>query len=47
MVMGPLRAAAGVVIVGAGTLAVDRHHLWTAEGKEAARQLCRREMGQK
>jgi hypothetical protein len=32
MVMGLLRAAADVVIVGAGTLAVDRHHLWTAEG---------------
>ena len=32
MVMGLLRAVADVVIVGAGTLAVDRHHLWTAEG---------------
>jgi riboflavin biosynthesis pyrimidine reductase len=32
MVMGLLRAIADVVIVGAGTLAVDRHHLWTAEG---------------
>lgn len=32
MVMGLLRAVADVVIVGAGTLGVDRHHLWTAEG---------------
>jgi riboflavin biosynthesis pyrimidine reductase len=32
MVMGLLRAIADVVIVGAGTLAVDRHHVWTAEG---------------
>ena len=32
MVMGLLRAVADVVIVGAGTLAVDRRHLWTAEG---------------
>jgi len=32
MVMGLLRAAADVVIVGAGTLSVDRHHIWTAEG---------------
>mgnify|MGYP001585936771 CR=1 FL=1 len=31
MVMGLLRAIADVVIVGAGTLGVDRHHLWTAE----------------
>jgi riboflavin biosynthesis pyrimidine reductase len=31
MVMGLLRALADVVIVGTGTLAVDRHHLWTAE----------------
>ena len=31
MVMGLLRAVADVVIVGAGTLQVDRHHLWTAE----------------
>ena len=31
MVMGVLRAVADVVIVGAGTLAVDRHHVWTAE----------------
>jgi riboflavin biosynthesis pyrimidine reductase len=31
MVMGLLRAVADVVIVGAGTLAVDRHHVWTAE----------------
>jgi riboflavin biosynthesis pyrimidine reductase len=30
--MGLLRAIADVVIVGAGTLAVDRHHVWTAEG---------------
>jgi len=32
MVMGLLRAIADVVIVGAGTLAVDRKHVWTAEG---------------
>src|SRR6185436_12118032 len=32
MVMGLLRALADVVIVGAGTLGVDRHHVWTAEG---------------
>jgi riboflavin biosynthesis pyrimidine reductase len=32
MVMGLLRAVADVVIVGAGTLAVDRNHVWTAEG---------------
>jgi len=32
MVMGLLRAVADAVIVGAGTLAVDRHHVWTAEG---------------
>ena len=32
MVMGLLRAIADVVIVGAGTLAVDRNHVWTAEG---------------
>ena len=31
MVMGLLRAVADVVIVGAGTLSVDRHHVWTAE----------------
>ncbi len=31
MVMGLLRAIADVVIVGAGTLSVDRHHVWTAE----------------
>src|SRR5713226_4742850 len=31
MVMGLLRAVADAVIVGAGTLAVDRNHLWTAE----------------
>jgi riboflavin biosynthesis pyrimidine reductase len=31
MVMGLLRAIADVVIVGAGTLNVDRHHVWTAE----------------
>ena len=31
MVMGLLRAIADVVIVGAGTLGVDRHHIWTAE----------------
>ncbi len=31
MVMGLLRAVADVVIVGAGTLNVDRHHVWTAE----------------
>ena len=29
--MGLLRAIADVVIVGAGTLSVDRHHVWTAE----------------
>jgi len=31
MVMGLLRAIADVVIVGAGTLSVHRHHVWTAE----------------
>lgn len=31
MVMGLLRAVADTVIVGAGTLGVDRRHLWTAE----------------
>src|SRR5258707_568693 len=31
MVMGLLRAVADAVVVGAGTLAVDRNHLWTAE----------------
>ena len=31
MVMGLLRAIVDVVIVGAGTLGVDRHHVWTAE----------------
>src|ERR1043166_3133339 len=31
MVMGLLRAIADVVIVGAGTLSVDRRHVWTAE----------------
>lgn len=31
MVMGLLRAVADVVIVGAGTLGVDRRHVWTAE----------------
>jgi riboflavin biosynthesis pyrimidine reductase len=31
MVMGLLRAVADAVIVGAGTFAVDRNHLWTAE----------------
>ena len=31
MVMGLLRCIADVVIVGAGTLGVDRHHVWTAE----------------
>src|SRR6266571_1901743 len=31
MVMGLLRAIADAVIVGAGTFAVDRNHLWTAE----------------
>ena len=31
MVMGLLRAIADVVIVGAGTLSIDRHHVWTAE----------------
>jgi riboflavin biosynthesis pyrimidine reductase len=31
MVMGLLRAIADVVIVGAGTLNVDRRHVWTAE----------------
>ena len=31
MVMGLLRAVADVVIVGSGTLSVDRHHVWTAE----------------
>jgi riboflavin biosynthesis pyrimidine reductase len=31
MVMGLLRAIADVVIIGAGTLGADRHHIWTAE----------------
>ena len=31
MVMGLLRCIADVVIVGAGTLGADRHHVWTAE----------------
>ena len=31
MVMGLLRAVADVVIIGAGTLGADRHHIWTAE----------------
>lgn len=31
MVMGLLRAIADVVIIGSGTLSVDRHHVWTAE----------------
>src|SRR5471032_460757 len=31
MVMGLLRSIADVVIIGAGTLSVDRHHVWTAE----------------
>jgi riboflavin biosynthesis pyrimidine reductase len=31
MVMGLLRSIADVVIVGAGTLGADRHHVWTAE----------------
>ena len=31
MVMGPLRAVADAVIVGAGTLGDDRRHVWTAE----------------
>jgi len=30
MVMGLLRAVADVVIIGAGTLATDRRHVWTA-----------------
>src|SRR5580765_5328383 len=31
MVMGLVRAVADVIIVGSGTLEVDRHHVWTAE----------------
>lgn len=31
VVMGLLRAIADVVIVGADTLSIDRHHVWTAE----------------
>src|SRR5450830_346790 len=31
MVMGLLRAIADVVIIGSGTLSVDRRHVWTAE----------------
>src|SRR5476649_2863747 len=31
MVMGLLRAIADVVIIGSGTLAADRRHVWTAE----------------
>ncbi len=46
MVMGLLRAVADVVIVGAGTLSVDRHHVWTAENIWACacshRARCRR-----
>jgi riboflavin biosynthesis pyrimidine reductase len=32
MVMGVLRAAADIVIVGSGTLAADPRHVWTPEG---------------
>jgi len=32
MVMGLLRAIADVVIIGSGTLATDRRHVWTAAG---------------
>jgi riboflavin biosynthesis pyrimidine reductase len=31
MVMGLLRAVADVVVIGSGTLQVDRRHVWTAE----------------
>lgn len=31
LVMGLLRAIADVVVIGAGTLAADRRHVWTAE----------------
>src|SRR5476651_388525 len=31
MVMGLLRAVADVVIIGSGTLGVDRRHVWTAD----------------
>jgi riboflavin biosynthesis pyrimidine reductase len=31
MVMGLLRAIADVVIIGSGTLSVDRRHVWAAE----------------
>ena len=31
LVMGLLRAVADVVVVGAGTLAADRQHVWTPE----------------
>jgi riboflavin biosynthesis pyrimidine reductase len=31
MVMGLLRAIADVVIIGAGALGADQHHIWTAE----------------
>src|SRR5450830_1132865 len=31
MVMGLLRAIADVVIIGSGTLGIDRRHVWTAE----------------
>src|SRR5580658_7478735 len=31
LVMGILRAVADVVVVGAGTLAADRQHVWTSE----------------
>jgi riboflavin biosynthesis pyrimidine reductase len=31
MVMGLLRAVADVVVIGSGTLAADRRHLWTAD----------------
>ncbi|TMH42284.1 MAG: hypothetical protein E6H56_05725 [Betaproteobacteria bacterium] len=31
MVMGLLRSVADAVVIGTGTLAVDRNHLWTAE----------------
>jgi riboflavin biosynthesis pyrimidine reductase len=32
MVMGLLRALADVIIVGSGTLAADKEHVWTAQG---------------
>ena len=51
MVMGLLRAIVDVVIVGAGTLEVDRRHIWTAErifpGLAAEYRLLRAALGKR